>query len=1110
MRPKSAERKKEENIFVMRKIISEHDTNESKTEHLLKYFNFMRTKDINGAYHSYKNFLELPESKDIMCNRYISFEENVSDLVSYSTKEQSLYDIINWVSITLEFFHIELNRYVQQRNVFSKALLLGDYELAETTLNEIEEYTGKSLWSNASRLNIYFFKQDTQEHNKLSKSVLSVPDQLSRSVLGYELIRCNRAISPERYHFFIGKMIEEFRLSDDNMAESILLYRHLFNPSIYFPEISNIYKSTYEQRLVDLYNSFIKILSYSEIHGDDLHQCKQRLLSITKKLKDRELEVLVSRLFDTTKTDKDKLQESYDKAIYLYLREDYLGVVKEVEKTLMDAPYFSVLYIPYAKSLNHLNHDGCLKGNINDIIRSIRLIYKEEQFEKNLEILSKLYYVLSHNNWATILSCVLSEYESSDNKVIPAKFNFVDNTSLYNNKLSLRENNESLVNDVDIPKWRRDKFHAELLYYKNDYSSSIKKYTSIQAEYSHQVKAKIIQCLYYLKQTDEAIHELCEALLTGRNPKSLPVVLLSRYINTNSEYTSNNTTLFNKAVILHFYSSFYNHEYNQTLSNICENYLENLNVFDSESITHNSKIEKFLIDRILTLDVLDGMSSILENDIDVLKCRLNINREILSNKIEYSEKDVDSAIEEVRQIFYKTVVEICSNEAGDGKIYVDKAGLKNKIINDVAKLFDDIHKESDKEISFDYNENVDVRYENTSSSMSYYSSDKNFVNQILDLLYLVYSAYALDKIYGLDQSLNMGIRHGGLINLLWYPLKNNDLAAIKSKENKFLPNPIWRNFFGYFQESALVKVDEALISFNYRVHKLVSEIKSKINVNIGEYGTNEKWFNYLPDYDMQLTTATKFDSYNSESFIEELFLHLDEYTESCLEVIQKTHIPDLEKQIMSEIDLLEVELTAIGITFINLKRAISKAKVEMKESLDLLSRWFTWTGESKTSFDFKAAIDKAISAVGQFHSWMTINLDQTIISDCQIKGKFFTDTVMLLTLLFENAVKHSYSKEFCNIEIVVKESESNISIIIKNNLEHELTDENLNTIKQINNDLESNRLDNFAKDNGSGLYKVKKIITHNFKADSKVLVTYKEREFTVNIDIDKSTNFLEN
>ncbi|WP_417651241.1 hypothetical protein, partial [Klebsiella sp. FR21CHOU2579] len=293
-----------------------------------------------------------------------------------------------------------------------------------------------------------------------------------------------------------------------------------------------------------------------------------------------------------------------------------------------------------------------------------------------------------------------------------------------------------------------------------------------------------------------------------------------------------------------------------------------------------SNIEKYLIDKILTLDVLDGMSSIVENDIDVLKCRLNINREILSSKEQYTEKDIESALEEVRQIFYKTVVEICSNEAGDGKIYVDKPALKNKLINDATKLFDEIYNEKDREITFDFNENVNVRYENESSSMSYYSSDKNFVNKILDLLYVVYSAYALDKIYGLDQSLNMGIRHGGLINLLWYPLKNNDLAAIKSKDNKFSPNPIWRNFFGYFQESTLAKVDEALISFNYRVHKLVSEVKSKINVNIGEYGTNEKWFNYIPDYDMQLLVATNFDSYNTESFIEEMFLHLDEYTES--------------------------------------------------------------------------------------------------------------------------------------------------------------------------------------------------------------------------------------
>lgn len=45
------------------------------------------------------------------------------------------------------------------------------------------------------------------------------------------------------------------------------------------------------------------------------------------------------------------------------------------------------------------------------------------------------------------------------------------------------------------------------------------------------------------------------------------------------------------------------------------------------------------------------------------------------------------------------------------------------------------------------------------------------------LLYKITNAYTLDKLYGLDQSLNMGIRHGGFVNLLWAPLKRNNISA---------------------------------------------------------------------------------------------------------------------------------------------------------------------------------------------------------------------------------------------------------------------------------------------------------------------------------------------
>ncbi|MEQ9941512.1 hypothetical protein ABRP58_05570 [Pectobacterium aroidearum] len=1108
MKHSSIAKKKEVDIHNIRLVLMPHTELSDKGVAVFKYFTHLRNKNINASYYSYENFLEMAEARDVMDFRYKTESYDVANVISYGSEENTIEDYINWVSITLKYYADDINSFIIKKNEFTYNLLLSNYDKAKINIEEIESFSGKSLWSITNYLSILYFSQETQEYNNLSKKLFSISHELSRSYLNYEYIRCNNSISPERYHFFIGKMIEELRLSSDTDAESLLLYRHAFDPSFDYLDIPRIYKQTYEQRLIDLYCSFIKILSYLEIKGISIERCRQRIVSLSSMLKDRELKIISHRLFPDKQNATDELQQAYDVIINNYLIEDYSNVISIAESTLSKVPGFSVLYIPYIKSLIKKGERSNLNGLIGNITNNICSLFQEDNFEQRFEEINKLYHVLLHNPWAQVFSCILAEFNGSDSLNIPPKFNYLDNTSLYYNKLSLREDNTQYYYRDEVPEWRKNKYLAELNYYNNNYEKSLHFYNLINEKHNEQVKSKIIQCLFHLDKKEQAIEISCTELLNGKNPKSLPLVLLSKDIDNSSKYSADNNILLNKAVTLHYYNIYYNNEYVQTLSNICENYLENLGIYDVDQINHKEPIDTFMLEKILTLDVLDGISSIIENDADLLKCRLKINREILATESIHTKDEINKSIEEIRYIFYKTVVEVCSIEAGEGKIHVDKAALKNKILGDLNKFFNNITAETDREVEFKINENVDVFYTDSNEKLSYYTSEKLFINKTLDLLYFIFSSYSLDKLYGLDQSLNMGIRHGGLVNLLWSPLKNNNLAALKSNDTAFQPNPIWRNLFGYHKESVLIKVDNTLIDFNIRMHKLINGIKSKVNVNMGEFNSSDKWFNYLPDFDLQLSIATKIDSYTPEILLDEVFMYLDEYSDSILEKIRTNYIPELEKLIMDEIDSLERELNGLKINFVNLKRSISKSKVDMKDSLDILFKWFAWSGESKTPFDMKAAMNKAISAVEQFHSWMNITLIQKNYSNTQFKGKYFTDTVMILTLLFENAVKHSNFKDSCDINIHVYETDHRININVCNKIQTELNENEQRIIKSINDDLEKNILDNSTKDNGSGLYKVKKILTHHLKTDSSVHISCKDTEFKVIISFSKTSNIV--
>ncbi|WP_275234884.1 hypothetical protein [Pantoea ananatis] len=1104
MNYKSAQKKKEKNQVEIRRVLNSVCGDDEKTKIIFKYFQSLRLNDLSKAMHAYKNFLCMDESKKIMELRYFSEKNNVCNVMSYGTVSDTLISTIRWVTVTLDYFHNEINKYIELKDSFDKALMLSNYDEAASILEEVENISGVSLWSVNSRLNMVYFKKDIQEYNILAKEYVSISDEYSRSVVSYDAIRCNKAVSPERYLFSIGKMIEEFRIAGDDEAEEALSYRHNFDPTYSYSKIEFIYKSTYEQRCVDVYNSFLKIISYCQTHGININDCIPEITKLSTKIHDRSLSILSYRLSKEKKeVYKDFLQDIYNEVMSLYLREKYNEVIRISEEVLNQNPSFSVLFIPYAKSLVALGNECKLPGLLGEIINIIKGVYQGFGFEDLHEKLKRYALVLNHNMWAHTLNCVLAEFDGTDGKRRPLRFNFIDNILLYENLMSLTEGNATYFDDCSIPDWRRNKYYAELHYFNGNYRESLTSFNLIKNK-SIYVTSRIIQCHYHLNEIDLAVEKLSQFLINSENAQFLPLVLIAKSISRSSKYSKDNRLLFSKAVILHYYKQGFGSDLTQTLSDICENYCENLGFLASQDIRHRDEIDDFMLEDIMSLDVIDGMSTLFAGDIDVLMCRINIIRNVISSRDKHTSHKISKALIELKDLFHRTVVEVCSNEAGEGRLYVDRNGIKTRILSEVTKEFNLLANDLDRENDLVEHDSIQFTKD---IDLNFITSDKTFVNGVIELLYIIYNSYAVDRIYGLDQSLNMGIRHGGIINLLWAPIKENNLSATKLKDG-FTPNPSWRTFFGYYLESIFSKIDGELVKFNFEINKIISETRSKVNIDTGEFGLEDKWFLFSPDKEIQDKIIDNFDSYTPESLIDEVLSHLDKQTDYCLQEIRENHIPLLESNLMNEITKLENALDLEHIGFVNLKRSISRSKAELKLSIERLDKWFGWSGESKTNFDMNAVIGKSISAVRQFHSWMEIRLVSHVSSTSMFKGAFFTKTVMLLTLLFENAVKHSNIKEDLLINIDVNESETEFTLKITNSVDKNPSEIELNKLEKINNDLANNNIDNFMKDFGSGLYKVKKILSLDLKTESDVFVENNNLTFTVNVNFKKNQEFM--
>ncbi|WP_342222807.1 tetratricopeptide repeat protein, partial [Yersinia enterocolitica] len=235
----------------------------------------------------------------------------------------------------------------------------------------------------------------------------------------------------------------------------------------------------------------------------------------------------------------------------------------------------------------------------------------------------------------------------------PKRYNYVDSLLLINNKLSFRDSTDfKWLDDENISAWRRDKIKADKYFYDGEYDKALSLYSNSldksEKNYIEELKAKIIYCHFSLGETSVAITILSELLSKGANPRTLPINTVAEYVAKEGHYKTKNDELYNEAIILNAYNKNIIAKYIQHTSNVCENFLENIDVTDKNQITfENESIPAFFLTELLSIDVLEGMTSIIESEVDVLLTRLKIDRYIVTNEEKFDRKTVRKSKNEI-------------------------------------------------------------------------------------------------------------------------------------------------------------------------------------------------------------------------------------------------------------------------------------------------------------------------------------------------------------------------------------------------------------------------------------------------------------------------------
>ncbi len=1052
----------------------------------------MRKDSFTEFLYMFRNFLDLPVAKNIMNYRYKGDTIDIFNIKTMPFEMLEIRDVVKWLTEIFGYFSEDLNDFVKAKVAITNNILLADFEGAKRNLEKFIDDHGVCNWTIATELSLLYFQGKITEYKDKIKEFTHIEDGLSQSFLTYEGIRCNPSVTSERYRFSIGKMIEEVRIDNQPQLEETIKYRHDFSPCDVYSNMDFIFSNTCEKRIFDMYNSFKRFIFYKYNDGSDISEIVTCVEKLTNSIHDSEIEIFYKRISGTESDIKD---EQYNEVIDNYINNNYERVITQSEKILLEKPYFSVIYLPYIKSLVRKKQNTSLPGPIGEIIRLSCNLFSNIEFEDSLKKLSKIYYVLLHNDWVHIIGCILDNFDGSDGINNPKRYNYVDSLLLINNKLSFRDStNFKWLDDENISAWRRDKIKADKYFYDGEYGKALNLYSNSldksEKNYIEELKAKIIYCHFSLGEISVAITILSEQLSKGANPRTLPINTVAEYVAKEGHYKTNNDELYNEAIILNAYNKNIIAKYIQHTSNVCENFLENIDVTDKNQITfENESIPAFFLTELLSIDVLEGMTSIIESEVDVLLTRLNIDRYIVTNEEKFDSKTVRKSKNEITNIFYKLIVQACSNEAGEGRIYVDKSSLKAKLINDVERELEILRGSDNKELNT-YVELTDDH------GIEYHTMSTPFMRDVFDLMMKVSDGYTIDKLYGIDQSLNVGIRHGGIVNLLWAPLKNNGIAALKSKDSKFIPNPVWRNDFGYYNKGFLDSIDKNLVLLNEKLNTIINDAKEKVHINTGEFIESAKVFNYAIEIEFVEEMAGSIDKIDGDTFIELIFNYLDEKTNDCLDYAKNNFIPKLRHEMIDAI-----QNTRNEIKIENINRAISQSKIQLEESIEFLQSWFNWSGTSKTPFALKAAIEKSRLILSKLHPWLEINFSGSLNTQKIFLGKHFTPIVTLLTLIFENVVKHGANRDSTEIIVDINENNDVIELSFVNKVQEPFNQDELEKFSRINEILDTEYETYSARETGSGIFKIKKILSLELKCKNHVHIHPTENSFGITIGI---------
>lgn len=461
-------------------------------------------------------------------------------------------------------------------------------------------------------------------------------------------------------------------------------------------------------------------------------------------------------------------------------------------------------------------------------------------------------------------------------------------------------------------------------------------------------------------------------------------------------------------------------------------------------------------------------------------------------------------MDELHRLTKRLLIRMAKREVENGKIYVDLEGIRQLITNEIGeryKRYVDFRESNLTEFVIRF---IEIREnEKTENIRCFFTGkDTKQIDMLQEIIKQIRDIFVADNKYGLDGCLSVRIRHGTLESQLRSCFERHNLITTKSSDGLYKENKLW--YIGKPESAVLAKNNQVFAHFSAHIDEVIKTLKTDMLQIRTEEKNEQALFDFTIDRNFVDRIGDKIcNGFTFEAFIDMMLQEMLAMTDTGLKQVQA--VLENEIDVRFQTALIELENSLGGqekhyFNFRGLRDSIAKARTEIASELKHVGQWFRLTQtDSYSDYQLSLAISISHELIENSHSGSVLICEKSNIDEnIQLRGQTLPNIVDIFNILFDNVIKHSSLQNKFYVQLTTYQEDDRIIIMMKNQIKQGSLDPS--HLKEVEAQLRNwDQSDHVNKEGGSGLYKIKKILSIDLHSKNDIALNCKNDIFSIKI-----------